>query len=253
MSKDKKTLLSELTTKNLVILGLVLILLGNVIDLQILHVKLHEILANIGALFLFVGTLQWVVDEDSRIELVSKLTDAIRNYLERRDRLTDAGISDCILDSKALANHEVDEVLIKSAKFAIGIQYSDGAIVRFEKVIRERIAINKTTQIAHSDVNGVGAQYISNSLTPIVDLPKRIEQLHHVLKSKFGADNKFIHTIPHGRVLHYSFVYSDYSIWIIFMTCTDGYVPQIPALRISAGSPLFDFFKEDIQRLGVSV
>lgn len=253
MLKFDKSLRSGLTTRNLVILGLLLILASNLFSVQILNMKLHEMLANIGALILIVGTLQWFFDEDSRSELISNVTEAIRNYLERRDQLTSNGLTDCVLDSKILAGHETREILIKSEQFAIGIHYSDGTIARYEKVIQERLALKKITQIVHSNDQGIAVAYLEKSITPAVDLPKRIELLRQLIKGKFGENNNLIKLVTHERVLHYSFIYSDHFLWIIFMTSTSHYEPQVPALCLSAGSPLFEFFKNDIKCLGVSV
>ena len=249
---SKTNLRFKLTTSQLVIIGLVLILLGNTFSQTYLNVKLHELLANVGALFLLVGTLQWFFDEDSRKELVGEISDNVREYLNKRDRFSELGISDCLIDSKGIGANGYQEEFIDSDKFAIGIHYSDGTVVRFEKIINERIALKKTTEIAYVNEAGLAANYLSQSHATPVNLHQKISQLLGVVNSRF-ASSPFVKLIQHDRVLRYSFIYTEACIWITFITNSDTYQPQVPTLRISAESDLFEFFKSDIQHLGVSV
>jgi len=236
-----------------VIIGLVLILAGNAFTLVFLNIKVHELLANVGALFLLVGTLQWFFDEDSRQHLVSQVSETVRDYLDKRDRFATLGISDCLIDSKSISSPKVEfDVFVDSNNFAIGVHYSDGTIVRYEKVINERIAQGRLTQIAYVSPTGTASKYLSSCLGHAVDIQQRISQLLELTKTRF-AEPKLLELVSHDRVLRYSFVYSDQCIWIIFITNSNGYQPQVPALRLTANSELFEFFKQDIKSLGIKV
>lgn len=243
---------SKLTTSNLITLGLLLILLGNAFSWIFLNIKVHELLANLGALFLLVGTLQWFFDEDSRQKLIAQVSANVREYLKNRDRFSELGISDCLIDSKGIsANGQVEE-FINSQNFAIGIHYSDGTIVRFEKIINERISQNKFTQIAHVSDCGYAASYLTHSHSNPVNMQQKVSQLLGVINSRF-SNSPLIALIKHDRVLRYSFIYTDKCIWVTFITNSDQYQPQVPSLRISSESELFNFFKQDIQNMGITV
>jgi hypothetical protein len=206
----------------------------------------------VGALILLVGTLQWFFDEDSREEFVGAISDNVREYLNNRDRFSELGISDCLIDSKGICVNGHQEEFIGSEKFALGIHYSDGTVARFEKTIRERIALNKITEIAYVDATGIAAGYLSNCLAATVNLQEKITQLFGVVSSRFSA-SPYVKLIKHDRVLRYSFIYTEKCIWITFLTNSAPHEPEVPALRISNESALFEFFKRDIQHLGVSV
>src|SRR4051812_37200993 len=100
----KGDLRSKLTTRNLAIGGLVLIASGNAFSLTIWHVKLHELLANIGALILVIGVLQWLFDEESRQLLIDRVIASIGSYLDRRESLGRLGAADCVSDSKSIVS-----------------------------------------------------------------------------------------------------------------------------------------------------
>jgi len=242
---------SKLTTRNLTIIGIVLIIIGNSFSWTVWNVKLHELLANVGALILVVGVLQWFFDEESRQHLVDQLTSQIGVYLNRRDNFASLGATECTLDSKSIISEKWAAELIGARPLAIGIHYSDGIVARFEPIIRTRIANNRTTQILHSDPNGLARSYLERCLSVPVDLPAKVSQLQQLVSSRFSQSSK-IRLIQHGRVLRYSFVFSEQALWLIFLTNSDGYEPALPAFRISAGTPLFEFFKRDIQDLGIA-
>ena len=124
------------------------------------------------------------------------------------------------------------------------LHYSAGVIVRFESIINARIALNKVTQILHSAPDGIAKSYLENCLSA--------SRFLGLISDRFAQSSK-VRTISHARVLRYSFVYSDDSIWIIFLTNSAGYEAAIPAFKISSGTPLFEFFKRDIRDLGATV
>jgi hypothetical protein len=243
---------SSLTTRNLTLIGIVLIVLGNAFSLTVWHVKIHEVVSNVGALILVVGVLQWFFDEESRQHLIERISAHIDGYLSKRDNLTRLGAAECTIDSKLLVSDPWANELVEARTLAIGIHYSDGFIARFEAIIRARIAQNRTTQVLHSDPNGFAKSYLEGCLSKAVNLEAKVAQLHRLVSTRFGNSSK-IRMIPHSRVLRYSFVFSEKALWIIFLTNTDGYEPSLPAFRITGDTPLFEFLKRDIADLGASL
>lgn len=243
--------LRSLTSRNLVIIGLVLIIIGNAFTATFLSIRINELIASVGALFLVVGTLHWFFDEESRQQLVAHVTDRVGDYLDRRDNLAQHGIVNCLLDSKTISDYRWEAELIDSQVLAIGIHYSDGTVARYERIIQSRIAKNKITQIAHSKTGGISQSYLENCLANPIKLTERLGQLQQVITARFG-ESPYLKLLEHDRVLRYAFNYCERALWIIFSTNTDSYQPHVPALRINAGSELFDFFKSDISRLGVA-
>ena len=199
----RNDLKSKLTTRNLTIIGIALIVAGNSFSWTIWNVKAHEILANVGALILVVGVLQWFFDQESRQYLIDQLTSQIGVYLSRRDNLARLGATECTLDSKSLVSEQWAAELIEARTLAIGIHYSDGMIARFEPIIRARIAHNKITQILHSDPNGLAKPYLERCLSVSVDLAAKVAQLQQLVSARF-AESSRIRMIQHGRVLRYS-------------------------------------------------
>lgn len=238
------------TTLILCVIGLILIIAGISIDYKVLNVKIQDVCSNLGALFLIIGTLQWFFDENSRQGLVNQINDR----LDLRERLRTLGIERGLKNSKEINIEQQDIADFKVAeKFIIGVHYSDGTIVRYENVIKTRAENKKTTQILHSDpTSQVAKHYLENSQAAPVELKKKISQFKQVLASRFGNDSN-LQLIAHDRVLRYSFVYCEKFIWIIFMTNSSSYCPEIPALKVHAGTPLFNFFVEDIRGLGAKL
>lgn len=243
---------SKLTSRSLTIIGLVLILAGNAFAAVFMNVKLHELIASVGALLLVVGVLQWHFDEEARDQLINHISTHIDRYLTRRDKIGRSGIVDATPDSKTIVSEFPQKVFIESNRFALGIHYSDGIIVRFESVIRERIKASRETQIVHSKANGISHTYLEQCLAKKIDLDDKVAKLKKLVTDRF-SNSPEIKMLEHDRVLRYSFIYTDAGIWIVFLTNTDGYEPSLPAIYVGNGSPLFDTFKRDVADLGVQV
>jgi hypothetical protein len=248
----KNDLRSKLTTRNLIISGIILIVASNTFSWTIWNVKLHELLANIGALILVIGVLQWFFDEESRQQLIDQIIVALANYLNRRETLDQLGVADCITDSKAIVGERWAQELVSARVLVIGVHYSDSVIVRFESIINARITQNKITQILHSAPDGIAKEYLENCLSVQTNLESKVSRFLRLIDERFSQSAK-VRTIPHHRVLRYSFVYTEQFIWLVFLTNTDGYEPAIPALKVSSGTPLFDFFQKDIRDLGATL
>jgi hypothetical protein len=247
-----RDLKSKLTTRNLAIIGIVLIVSGNTFELKIWHIEIHELLSHVGAVILVVGLLQWFFDEESRQHLIDMINQRIEEYLSRRDNLARLGVAECTADSKLIVSDAWAKELIEARTLAIGVHYSDATIARFEAIIRARMAQNKITQILHSGKTGVAKSYLEGCLSVPVNLEAKVSQLERLISTRFDNSQR-IRMIPHERVLRYSFVFCEKALWLIFITNTDGYEPSLPAFRIVGGTSLFEFFKRDIAKLGATL
>lgn len=245
------SLKSQLTTRNLSIAGGVLIIVGNSFSAVCWNIKVHELLANVGALILVIGVLQWLFDEESRLILISKVIDRLEHHLSRRDSFGRLGVTEILLDSKVLSAPNWSNELVSSRTLVIGIHYSDGIITRMSKAISLRSGKGKTTQVLHSDPEGLARHYLERCLSRPVDLAVKVERLCELIKRFDPPENIVMR--PHSRVLRYSFIFSDTSVWVIFLTNSDGYEPEVPAVRIACGTPLYEFFRRDIADLGAEV
>ncbi|HEY2971522.1 MAG TPA: hypothetical protein VGJ48_03335 [Pyrinomonadaceae bacterium] len=96
--------------------------------------------------------------------------------------------------------------------------------------------------------DSAAAQYLRDSKTGIADVSGGVERIKQIIdEANSGLTNK-IAIKTHDRVLRYSFIRTDESIWIKFYANSNQRV-TIPALKVNAGTPLYNFFNEDIELL----
>jgi hypothetical protein len=116
----REDLKSKLTTRNLAILGIALIVAGNSFSWTTWNIKAHELLANVGALILVIGVLQWFFDENSRQQLIDRVISSITTYLDRREHFARLGATECVRDSKTIISEPWASQLIAARVLAIG-------------------------------------------------------------------------------------------------------------------------------------
>ena len=75
--KKRSSLIFINTQALLIIIGLVLIIAGNQIDLHLYKVEIGELLAHIGTLILFIGTLHYLFDFNLRREFQDEIATSI--------------------------------------------------------------------------------------------------------------------------------------------------------------------------------
>lgn len=235
-------LIATIAQQKLVIIGLVLILLGNSFQFVFLKVQIDAVVANIGALFLFVGTVQWIFDETARRELVYELFRSIRGD----DRIHRNGLIDCILNSKEVL--ELEE-WTNSKILIVGIHYSTRFVEDQFELINERISNKRKTVICYLGESTPASKYLKDSKSGLSDISTAVNQLKHLVQSQF-CGSEYIDLVEHGRILRYSFIYTENSIWVKFFTNGKGY-RKVPAMRIRSNTPLFIFFQDDLRSLGV--
>lgn len=225
----------------LVIVGLLLVVIGNAFHFQFLKINMDELSANVGALFLVAGTIEWLFDEKARRELVYEIVHSIRGD----DRMHRNGIMDCITDSKKV---EENEEWLNAKTLVVGVHYSTGFIVNNLNTIKKRIEQKKKTIICHVKPNSPAADYLKQSESGLSDISTGIEKMSK-LKSRDFNNSEFLELIEHDRVLRYTFIYTESSIWVKLFTNGTGYA-DVPAIKIRPTTPLYEFFENDIKKIG---
>ncbi|WP_414754655.1 hypothetical protein [Anabaena sp. CCY 9910] len=234
-------LVAVIAQQKLIIVGLLLILIGNGFQFTFLKIQVDGILANIGALFLFVGTIEWIFDETARRELVYELFRSIRGD----ERIHRNGLVDCVINSKEVSE---PEEWVRAKILVVGIHYSSRFVEDNIDLIKERIRNKRRTVICHVGVSTVASKYLKDSASGLSDINTGISKLKSLVQSQFNG-SQYIDLIEHDRVLRYMFIYTELGIWIKFFTNAKGHT-TVPAIRIGAATPLFDFFKNDIRNIG---
>ena len=233
-------LITLITQLKLIIIGLFLIVIANVSQYELLKIRLDELLANVGALFLVAGTIEWLFDVRARKELVYEIVHSIRGD----DRMHRYGLMDCLTNSKDVEEKEEWE----NAKIlVVGLHYSPRFIEDYPDVIKKRIKQKKRTVICHIKSNSPATNYLKNSESGF-EIETNLEKISTLKKEEFG-DSAYIELIEHDRVLRYMFVYTELSIWVKFFTNSKGSA-VVPAIRVRPATPLFEFFESDIRNLG---
>src|SRR5262245_51446205 len=86
----------------LVVFGLFFLIAGNLIDLTYFKVNIGHLFAEIGALLLIVGFLHFLIDLRLREEMIRDVSGTIIG----NKRIFDAGLRDCLLDSRSVREME---------------------------------------------------------------------------------------------------------------------------------------------------
>lgn len=79
------------------------------------------------------------------------------------------------------------------------------------------------------------------------DIGERTRDLIELIEIEFNS-SPLIKVIKHNRVPRYSSIKTDQAVWAMFFTNSEGY-SIIPAVKVKVGSPLFEFFDQDVKRL----
>ncbi|MCG7983773.1 hypothetical protein [Candidatus Thiodiazotropha endoloripes] len=240
MLKTRQQIISSNSKLLLVAVGLILILLGNGFDYTILKIDIDSLVVNLGALLLVVGTLQWIFDEGIRKEIVKEISETTLGT----DRIYNNGIRDCLENSR-----KIDEENIWKATntLVIGVHYSNRFFDDHADVIKHRITCSKQTHIFHINEDSEAANYLRESKSGRSDIGQKTKNLLELIKTEFDSSD-LIKVFKHNRVLRYSFIKTDQTVWVRFFTNSQGF-SMIPAIKVETGTPLFGFFEQDITRL----
>lgn len=223
----------------LTVMGLLLITIASSFHLEVYKVKIDHVMAEVGALFLIVGTLHWLFERNLRKEMLKDIaTTALGSA-----RIHDSGIVDCLLNAK-----DVSEISLWKASntLVIGIHYSTRFLEQIHEILKQRCNNLKETQICVVKPTSMAAEYLEKSQTGIGGISTSIDRIKFLIKACDTNVDK-IQILYHERVLRYSFIYTEQFIWIKFFPNSKERT-IVPAIKLQSGTPLFTFFESDIKR-----
>ena len=245
--KKERLLSGRIAKLILFVAGLVLLLFGNSPYLSPFHpfkVALDALVANLGALFIFVAILQWVFDEVAREDLIADIGESLGAIKFNQLGLIDAKVNSRDIDDS--------REWLSSELMIIGFLYDPNFVRNHADLIKKRLQQEKRTVLYHLSPNATEAiRYLDSSKSGLSEKRiQKIKDLKKMISTIFNDDARLI-VIEHDRVLRYSFIYTEIAIWIRMVSNGAGHFQEIPAFKIAQGSPLFEFFKLDLKALGV--
>lgn len=222
------------------VIGAVLIAISNTFQREWMKVQLDRLLAEVGALILVVGMLHWFFEFGMRKEMLRE----VANTAVGSAHIHQCGLETCNLDARS-----VDESAhwSQSANLTIGYQYSPSFFKDFHEVFRERHRRNLPSTVAILRADGAAVRYLRDSDTGNPTVRQSVDEIITLLRGidPIGAHCKILY---HDRVLRYSFIQTDEQAWIKFYANSSERT-TVPAFKIRAGTPLFQFFAADIRRV----
>ncbi|MGH9822157.1 MAG: hypothetical protein ACREDR_02700 [Blastocatellia bacterium] len=236
---------SELLYRNrrylLMLLGVTLIAVGNSISFEVWKIRIDHLVSEIGALFLVVGTLHWMFEYGLRREMLKDISDAVLG----NEKIGQSGLIDIQIDSKEV--REIDHWK-RSKSLVIGMHYSDRFFEDHQDVIDQRCMNQLDTTLILIDPTSKAADYLKVSASGTSSIESSLEKVNTLITESVKKNLHRVKVFEHQRVLRYTFIYTEEAVWVKLFTNSKGRA-HVPALKIQAGSPLFEFFKADIGRL----
>jgi hypothetical protein len=208
-----------------------------------LKVEIDHLVAEVGALLLVLGFLHFMFEQRLREGMLNEISSAVLGD----ERMHDLGLADCLLNSRDVRDTGHWEA---ASRLVIGLQYSPRFVEDFHPVIIKRAAAKKTTTILLMDENSAAARYLKESKTGIADVGGGVSRIRQLIEeAATGWKARYVHIKKHERVLRYSFICTEESIWVKFYPNSNARM-TVPALKVRAGTALYNFFDADIRRLG---
>ena len=240
--------MSKLIAQNITLIlgfvGVLLIAVSTTFQVTFLKVGIDHVLAEVGAVLLVLGVLHFMFELRLREAMLKEVSAAVLGG----ERLHTAGLIDCLMNSKEANEPEHWQA---ANNLTVGLQYSPRFFEDFHWLIEKRAAADKHTTILVMDENSSAARYLKESNTGIADVSGGVSRIRQLIGEVAKAKAARITIKTHDRVLRYSFIRTEESIWIKLYTNSNARA-NVPALKIRGGTPLYDFFNADIERLGGS-
>lgn len=239
--KKRSSLIFINTQALLIIIGLVLIIAGNQIDLHLYKVEIGELLAHIGTLILFIGTLHYLFDFNLRREFQDEIATSILGSTNVHRN----GIVDSTANSKEIR----EEYFSTSEKLIISVGYTLRFVQTHLNIIESRSTKGKETIIVHYNSKSPATDYLAKSRTGSTSIPHSLGILKGLIYHNSKIDKKHVRLIPIDTVLRYSFIYTENFIWIKFYPNSRGIRSEIPAIKFNCETVFYKFFENDILSL----
>lgn len=237
----KSKLKSHLIALVMLIIALLLITIGQIESTtEILKINFGTILSNFGSFIGFIAVSQWLYDQFVRQNFFEEIATTIVNC----QSIQSSGIVEFFPDSKRI---DITSYISTSKEMLVTTLYSNRIIEANIDNLRKRVVSGKKLIILSLAINKLTAQYLDSinwiKLNKLKihdeDINQTVQELNSIKKNT--VTRKHFDTIPKYTALMF-----DHDIIIIFNTNSQG-KKTTPALRIHAGSELFDFFKKDLE------
>ena len=219
--------------------GLFMILLSNTFNEEILKVDIDVILANLGALLLIVGILQFLYD----VYIRKTLFQALISEILSDQRVAASGICEYRVDSKSIT---FTEEFLNSDKLIIGVNYSARILDHSLDLVHERVRLKKKMKIVHVKPNTIAARFLDDEYgDPKFDV--RLKRLYDIVKEA-DPDGTIIDICAVDTILRYSFISFDSRIWVIVGTNGLGR-RNVPGFFVRSPGSWYNHFADDIEKL----
>ena len=240
--KTKHEWLAKIVSQYIAIIGLLLILISQLFSFQVLKIDLDVLLANLGALFLVIGVLQWMYD----IKLKNEFLEEMRKTIDGNNNLIINGLENCNINSREIKDLDLWK---KSENLIIGVQYAPSFFKNHFDVFEERASNDKKTTILVLNPSSNAAKWLEETKSGTGNIASKVQDVINTLSPLNDQSNdKKVSIFQHSRILRYSFIFTESSIWIRFCT-NSAFYSLVPAFKIRKESPLFSFFKRDIDEM----
>lgn len=221
------------------LVGLIFILAANTFNATMLKVDIDNVIANIGALLLIIGVLQWLFDYSVRQTFFKDIRSEIIDYRG----VAESGICEYHENSK---NVEFKELFLTSGKLIVGVNYSAKLIDDSIELLGARAKAKKYTTIVCVASNTPAETFLEADFgNP--EIASRIKKIIQVAR-EHDPSGELIKIVRVPTVLRYSFVHFDHRIWAIPGTNGRGR-RSVPGFFVRHGSSWFEHFSSDIEKL----
>jgi hypothetical protein len=225
----------------LLIIGLVLIIIANLFELDLLKVEVDSALANLGVLLFLIGGIQWLYDISVRQQLYEEITSlTIKNV-----NVVTSGIVDVLIHSKDV---NYSDLINQSTELCIGLNYSPRILEHYINDFRNRAKNGLNTKIIAIDLETSAGQFLISLKNETDHIAPNLKKLQVIADEINSLGSGKIEVVFHSSVLRYSFVQTDSSIWIKPYRNSAGR-ESIPAIKLRSGSNLHKFYDLDIKDL----
>ncbi len=200
-------------------------------------------LTDLGLYIAVVVVLQFYYDKHMKHELISEVAESALS----NSNVATSGISDFVNNTKRI-NYET--MLTHSEEITVGFLHSTRFIDDHVSELRNRVKEGKKTSILLVNPDGRVVSYLtkivhdSDHIKP--EIKKNINKVGQI-NNESGVKEK-ITMKYHDAILRYSFVHSMEGTWIKMYRNSLG-IATTPGIYIRNGSPMYDFYKKDIENL----
>lgn len=239
--KEHRQLLVRHKTLLLAAFGLILLSISLIFghkgdDLIHLIIKLT---GEVGGLLMTVSVLHALFEQDVKEEMLKEISEnVLSNENLRRSGICDFQEETSHIDDISRKHFE------KTNKLIIGANYAESFYKRKLPILAERSKNGRQTTILLLKADSSAAHYLNENGEPHVK--EKVDNILQLLKQR-NADNLLI-IRQYSVLLRYSFIATDEYMWVTFFTNT-GCAKTVPSLKITADSPLYNIYMQDIEEL----